>query len=101
LPLARRSSKRVPGAGSPARTGHADLDGTVHTYNGAAQGIESLLFDEGRSLLLCGAEKHFRVLPLVEDEIGFADCGLLLSADGRRPSPAHHETENPFDALLF
>jgi hypothetical protein len=56
------------GAGS-GRVHHLDLDGSVRSYKGAGQGVESLLFlDGGRSLLVCGAEKHFRVWPLLEDE---------------------------------
>jgi hypothetical protein len=51
------------------RMAHVDLDGRIRCYKGAGQGIESLLFiDGGRSLLLCGAEKHFRVWPLLKDE---------------------------------
>jgi hypothetical protein len=49
---------------------HLDLAGTIRTYKGAGRGVESLLFiDGGRSLLVCGAEKHFRVWPLLEDEV--------------------------------
>jgi hypothetical protein len=56
---------------SSGRLAHLDLAGAVRTYKGSGQGIESLLFiDEGRSLLACGAEKHFRVWPLLEDEAG-------------------------------
>jgi hypothetical protein len=54
---------------SSGRLAHLDLSGKVRTYKGAGQGIESLLFLDGwRSLLACGAEKHFRVWPLLEDE---------------------------------
>jgi WD40 repeat protein len=52
------------------RVAHLDLSGAVRSYKGAGQGIESLLFmDQGRSLLVCGAEKQFRVWPLLEDEL--------------------------------
>lgn len=55
------------------RVAHLDLGDTVRTYKGAGRGIESLLFvDGGRSLLVCGAEKHFRVWPLLEDEAAAA-----------------------------
>jgi hypothetical protein len=54
---------------SSGRLAHVDLSGAVRTYKGAGQGIESLLFvDGGRSLLTCGAEKHLRAWPLLEDE---------------------------------
>ena len=56
-------------ATSSGRLAHLDISGNVRTYKGAGQGIESLLFiDAGRALLVCGAEKHFRVWPLLEDE---------------------------------
>jgi hypothetical protein len=54
---------------SAGRVAHVDLAGQVRIYKGAGKGVESLLFIEGgRRLLLCGAEKHFRVWPLLEDE---------------------------------
>jgi hypothetical protein len=58
-------------AGTAAgRMAHVDMAGSVRTYKGAAQAIEALLFiDGGCSLLMCGAEKHFRVWPLLEDEV--------------------------------
>ncbi len=47
-----------------------DAAGTIRTWKGAGRAIESLVFlDEGRSLLVCGAEAHFRVWPLLEDEV--------------------------------
>jgi hypothetical protein len=52
---------------------HVDRKGQLRTYKGAGKAVESLLFiDEGRSLLVCGTEKQFRVWPLLADE---TNCG--------------------------
>jgi WD40 repeat protein len=52
------------------RLAHFELSGAIRMYKGAGGGIESLLFiDGGKSLLVCGSEKHFRVWPLLEDEM--------------------------------
>jgi hypothetical protein len=48
---------------------HVDRKGHVRTYKGAGEAVEAFLFtDGGRSLLVCGPEKQFRVWPLLEDE---------------------------------
>jgi hypothetical protein len=71
--LAWHPSSWLAAATASGRVAFLDLSHTVRTYKGAGQGIESLLFiDGGRSLLVCGAEKHFRVWPLLEDEVASA-----------------------------
>jgi hypothetical protein len=67
--LAWHPSGWLAAGAASGRVYHLDLGGSVRTYKGAGQGVEALLFlDGGRSLLVCGAEKHFRVWPLLEDE---------------------------------
>jgi len=67
--LAWHSSGWLAAGTSSGQLLHVDLKGHIRIYKGASKSIEALAFvDEGRSLLVAGAEAYFRVWPLLDDE---------------------------------